>query len=158
MGISVNAKLFYGYALGDEVEAPDIEKLVDAWLVRRGISSPFDLPDYPQRHSGHYDYSAAKAWREKHQEEIDAWFAAKEGARREIGVDWGWYGSMSYSQSYVYVYGTEFNADWGEVVDIDQLPDVTQEQIDILHAHLAQFGIEPEGKLGWHLVSSSDCA
>lgn len=154
MGYDPDGVLFYGYSWPSEGEGQDFETDMDlavkALLGRRGHADPWD-----EHYSG--DYEAWKVWAAENRETVDAYRAAKEAAKQELGVDWDSGCSHEYPAPYLYVLGSKTSAEWGDAQPIQPGGlKVGADWKQKLDAFLAMQEITPpegENQPGWWLTS-----
>src|SRR5581483_5549190 len=114
MGQSTDAYLFYGYCWNEYIEdldfSTDMDEVVKTILTGRGMTDPWDV---------HYngDYEAYKRWEAvpENAAEVDAYRAATEQVKGELGVDWDDHCSDDYPMPYLYVTGTQTTASRGKI-------------------------------------------
>jgi len=128
MGMNANATIFFGYDLGEYTPEVDIDD-----LVREMTKAEHDAVDWdsrPEYDSAKFNYSysgpeygeyrkAYEAWTARTVDSRGLWRAARIDAEREIGVTFGWYGSLDgFAQHYLAAYGSAVDGDWGEPVEL----------------------------------------
>ncbi len=117
MGVSTDAKLFYGYCWSEEGSVfsedgvddpiPD-DDWVEEILRGRGISDPWDAyPPEDQLLTYDARRKVGDAWCEANRAKLDAWTTAKKAVEAEFGVGVGTHCSDEYPMPYVFAVGSE---------------------------------------------------
>lgn len=149
MGMSPEGIIYYGYYFSeeDEVDIPDVFSIARNRAEAKG-AIPVDYSTEPKEWG-----PARAAWREEHDDEIQAYYGAIRAEETAIGVDWAVAGSYDFGNHYVYIPASRITAEWSEMQALTDLiaePDWALK----LDSHLSEMGIaKPQDGPRWYLTS-----